>query len=509
MNETIPPDEWRQPGAAAISKLRERKIVFLFCLLAAVHVLIFSAVFPFFNNVDEQAHFDLVVKYSQGHVPQTMESPSSETTPYVAIFSTLEYLWPSNNFPDAQFPPPWTQPMEKIAPQLVSREASWSKTTNHDSSQPPLYYALAGAWWRLGKICGFHDGVLLYWLRFLNVIFVAVIVWLGWIASRLVFPENFFLHLGVPALLAFMPQTAFYSINNDVLSPLCFGAAFVCLVKLLRAEIPDARLGTAAGLALAATFLTKVSNLPLLAVALAAWLLKIVRLAKAGKLRASLPSLASLFFCAGLPVAAWLAWCKINFGDFTGSAPKIHILGWTLKPFDEWWHHPIFSPQGLFTFLSRLLATFWQGEFSWHSQPLALSAANVIYFAFSILLAGIALLNLLPRFKIASAQRQALWFGFWCFMAAVGFLGFLSIIYDFHDCYYPSREQPYFISGRLMLGALIPFMLFFGFGLDCAMKRLGLPAKFFVLAVLILFMLISEIAADWPAFSSKYNWFHM
>ncbi len=49
-------------------------------------------------------------------------------------------------------------------------------------------------------------------------------------------------------------------------------------------------------------------------------------------------------------MAAWMAWCKINFGDFTGSALKIQFLGWTHKPFAEWFHHPIFTRAGLLVF---------------------------------------------------------------------------------------------------------------------------------------------------------------
>ena len=40
-----------------------------------------------------------------------------------------------------------------------------------------------------------------------------------------------FIRLAVPALIACLPQTTFYAINNDILTPLTFGAAFV-----LRAE---------------------------------------------------------------------------------------------------------------------------------------------------------------------------------------------------------------------------------------------------------------------------------
>ena len=60
-----------------------------------------------------------------------------------------------------------------------------------------------------------------------------------------------------------------------------------------------------------------------------------------------------------------------------------------------------------------------------------------------------------------------------------------------------------------MLGALIPFLLLFSFGLDRLFKKIGNGAKFSVLAALILFMLATEITIDWPIFPNPYNWFHM
>jgi hypothetical protein len=495
----------------AFARSRERRLVLLLGCAAAVHVFIYSAAFPFFNTVDEQSHFDLAVKYSEGHVPRALERVSTNATPYVVIYGTHEYLWASNNFPIEQFPPPWTQPMEKIAPQLLSWQASWNNVTNHEAAQPPLYYTLTGLWWHCGKACGFHDGFLLYWVRFLNIVFVVALVWLGFVAARMIFPKNLFLKVGVPALLAFFPQTVFYSIQNDVLSPLCFGAAFICLVKLLRTDAPGVRLGTATGLALAATFLTKISNLPLLAVSGAVVLFTVSRLARSGELRAAFPALASLALCAGLPIGGWLAWTKCHFGDFTGTAAKIQFLGWTHKSFGEWWQHPIFTPHGLWTFLSTLLATFWQGEFLWHRQPLASPVVNVIYAVSSIGFIGVAVAALLSRSTAATGpQRQALWFGFWCLVAAVMFLGFLSIIYDFQDCFYPSRAHPYFTSGRLMLGALIPFLLLLLYGMDCALSwTKNRWAKPLALVGLILFMLISEFTINRMMFSNAYNWFHM
>ncbi|HTY86604.1 MAG TPA: DUF2142 domain-containing protein [Candidatus Acidoferrum sp.] len=490
---------------------RERRVIWLFCLLAAVHVVVFSAAFPFFNNVDEQIHFDLVVKYSQGHLPRSLDSISAEAVPYAVLFGSPEFVGIPTNQPGRQFPPPpWHQPVDEVRQTLAAKTEAWHNVVNHEASQPPLYYAVAGAWWWLGKWLGFHDGPLLYWLRFLNIFFAVALVWLGYAAARLVFPDREWLRLAVPALLTFLPQTALYSIQNDVLSPLCFGAAFIGLVKWLRAEVPGVQLGALTGLALAATFLTKISNLPLLLVSAGALLLKIWNLAKTGKLRAAGPATAVLLLCAGLPMLAWLAWCMHSFGDFTGTAAKIQFLGWTRKPLGEWWSHPIFSPHGLWTFVSGLLATFWQGEILWHRQPLTLPVVNLIYTIASAGLVGAAVIALHLRSGTTAPQRQALRLALGCVAAAVVFLGFLSIIYDFHDCFYPSREHPYFTSGRLMLGALIPFLLLSLFGLDRILGRVKKPwLRPVVLAAMVLFMLVSEIATDWRLFPNAYNWFHM
>jgi hypothetical protein len=490
---------------------QERKLVFLLCLLAFTRVFIFSAAIPFFNNVDEESHFDLIVKYSRGHVPRSLELASPEATPYVATFGTREFLWPSSIFPIAQFPPPWTQPKEEIGPTLLAREASLNKALNGESAQTPLYYTLAGLWWRLGRVCGFHDGFLLYWLRFLNGFLIVALVWLGFATARMIFPDRPFLKLGVPALLAFLPQSAFYSLQNDVLSPVCFGAAFLCLVRLMRTAVPGVRLGTATGIALAATYLTKISNLPLLAVSGGVVLCKVWRLAREGKLHAAGPGLTALVLCTGLPIAGWLAWTAYNFGDFTGTAAKIQVLGWTRKSFRGWWHHPIFTLRGLSTFVSGLLATFWRGELVWHNQRLASPVTDVFYIFSSLGFVAAALVNLHLKSTVLSAsQRQALCLSLASFLAPLAFLGFLSTVFDFHDCLYPSTAHPYFTSGRLMLGALIPFLLLYLYGLDRVLDLTkGKWIRPMVLTGMILFMLLSEIAIDQKLFSNPYNWYHM
>jgi hypothetical protein len=496
---------------ALVSEAGERKVILLFCFLAAIRVFIFCAAFPLYNSVDEPSHFDLVVRYSHGDLPRSFEPMVDEWTDYYAFYCTPEYLYPPNVFQGGQFPAPlWSQPFKSIAKTLSERKADW-KETNHESSQPPLYYALEGLWWRAGKAIGLKGGQLPYWIRFSNVGFIVALVWLGYVAARMIFPSKPFLRLGVPALLAFIPQTTFYSVNNDVLIPLTFGWAFVYLIQLLQAEMPGLRQGAFLGIALAATYLIKISSIPLVVISLIAVLFKMWSLRKNGKLRSARAAFGALFVCFALPTIIWLTWCKLNFGDLSGSAGKVALLTWTHKPLSEWIEHPIFEPDGFCTFLSGVIATFWQGEFLWHAKPLTVSAVNLIYVILSIVLIFVAIINLYLRpAAVTVPQRQALWLCLGTLIASLAFLGFLSIIYDFHECFYPSRQHPYFTSGRLILGALIPFLLLWLYGLDHVLSRINnVWARPIALMGIIFFMLSAEIKTNLPVFSSEYNWFHL
>ena len=76
---------------------------------------------------------------------------------------------------------------------------------------------------------------------------MAMMVWLGYgyVAARTIAPERLDLRIGVPLLLAFIPQNVFYAMNNDVLSPLCFGVLFLCVLQWLRTNAPSLLLGAA------------------------------------------------------------------------------------------------------------------------------------------------------------------------------------------------------------------------------------------------------------------------
>ena len=217
--------------AESKSYRNEHVLVLLLCIVAALRVFIFSAAFPFFSNIDEDLHFDLITQYSDAQVPRGFDRLKEETLNWIVPYASPEFLFPPEHFPGGKFPAPmWKQQWSKVEPEIAVTRVEWSSEINFESSQPPLYYALASAWWWIGKHLGTAGLQSLYWIRFLNVPLVVLMVWLGYVTARTIAPERLELRIGVPLLLAFIPQNVFYAMNNDVLSPLCFGALFLCVL---------------------------------------------------------------------------------------------------------------------------------------------------------------------------------------------------------------------------------------------------------------------------------------
>jgi hypothetical protein len=494
--------------SAVPSKKWERTVVLFLCIVAMVHVVAFSLAFPPTNNVDEYFHFDLAIRYSHGEIPTQVYPISNEAMNYIARYGTWEYTCVPVAFAGQKYPPPfWTLPADKAAAMIAANSAALQRP-NYEDSQPPLYYVVAGFWWRMGHWLGLEMSNLYYWLRLLDLIIVVAVIVVGYVTACFIFPENLFLRLAVPALIALMPQSEFYSIDNDVLSPLCFGLTFLFLLKWW--QTPSVALGIGLGLAFAATYLTKITNLPLLAVVGAALVLKALQSSRAGKWTTVSPSLAAFLYCAVPPIVLWILWCKSQYGYTFGNLNVLYA-GWKLKPFAQWWHHPIYTPSGLWTYLSGQLGTYWQGEFWWHGQErrMSLPGTDSIYTALSLFLLAMATPALSARFSnIAPGQRLAMQTGLACVLAGLAFFALSSVVYDFQNCVDPSRQHPFFHAGRMILGTLIPFLLLFVYGLDRLLNRFGTAAKFITLAGTMSAMLALEIVTDWPAFFSQYNWFH-
>jgi len=478
-------------------KNHERLIVAALCAIAAVRVFIFVAAFPFFNNVDEQSHFDLVYKYSKGRLPAAaLEKFDPNAAQIIVDSGTGEYF----NFQKESF----------TKEQLAGSVKFLSEENNRETWSWPVYYILAGLWCRLGIIIGMADLRLLYWIRFLDCFIAAAFVWISWLFSRRVFVSDYRPRIALTLLVAFIPQDIFYAITSDVLSPLVFAASFLMLFEIYLGE-KSRVYHFCAGLLVALTFLTKASNIAILPLAIIVILVKIKQAVSQKRIKQYLPALLVFILAAVLPVAYWLGRNYFLYGDIVGSLASERLRTWTRKPFGEFFNHPIFTPSGLFYFLTETTKRFWRGEFVWKLKEMSLSVMDLIYWLASAVFLAVSFLGLLlERKTMVKSYRFAISCGLLAVVLSFAFLAIMSMRYDFGQCFYPSRKMPYFISGRLIAGVILPFLFLYIDGLWRILSKLRFTNLLLVIIVcLAAAETISEVIISLPAFSSTFNWFHL
>lgn len=334
------------------------------------------------------------------------------------------------------------------------------------------------------------------------------LVWLSHRASSSLFPHSVFLIYSLPLLVALLPQDTYYSIQNDTLSPLCFAFTFVLMINYLKTETPSPGQSIPLGLSMAATVLVKVSNTPLLCVVLVFLLVKIRKLHLSKKLKPASLSLFLLFLCMAIPILIWFFWNLSTFGDLTASEDKIKSMGWVHRRLSDWIDHPIFSLDGLYLFWHHLIITFWRGEVVWENKQLAVPALDSFYWISSLICIPLAVV--LIKRKTQPFQQWISFFSLWSFLSLLLFMAVLSVSLDFGNCSYPSREIPFFTSGRLISAALIPFLLLYSQGINHLFSWIKSDRlRLLALGVILIAISYSEISLTRPVFSSGYNWFHI
>lgn len=467
-------------------------------VFAAARVIVYSAAFPLFNNVDEQAHVDLVVKYARGNPPTALANISPDAARLFTLYSSPEYL----SKPDAatQLPPPIWRIAADYPRETEQLENQWQQQPNLESGEPPLYYAIAGGWFRLGEMLSIKGGILVYWVRFLNALPAAALVLLAFLFSRRVTGSPF-TALSSAALVAVIPQDAFYSVASDGWAALWFGIA--CWAVASAAEDSSTAKAALAGLAIAASCLTKLAALPFAVVG------AIVALAVFGSRSKHRALNLSLLTLAGaLPIAGWMMRNRATFGDVTATASKVAALGWVTKPVAQWLPHPLFSVSGAHAWWPELVASFWRGEFVWHWDRIASPGADAFYWISTTLL---VLTGVAAPFLARSSVRERFLHTalFACLAAGIAFIVLLSVRYDFGDCIYPSRAKPYFTSGRLLFAGLLPFAALYASGLDLLTRQMPAIARTAIVAAICIFVTANEAAISAPAFGSRYNFVRM
>jgi hypothetical protein len=297
-----------------------------------------------------------------------------------------------------------------------------------------------------------------------------------------------------------------YGINDDVLSPLSCGLICLGLVRWLKAA--QTVLGAAAltGFGVAAAGLTKMTNLPIVAVTVLAVAYLVLR--PSGRSRRPIAAAVTFAVCAS-PLLAWLIWNKLTLGNFTGSAAKLEVLGFSQKPFAKWFEHRFFSLAGVKDFWFELTASYWRGEITWYRKPIANYYVDCVYSCGTLLLLIAATYGLWKNRD--ARQRFFLMFGLAAFWASVGFLALSSVAIDFGQMgtASPLFGFPGFVCGRLMCGTLIPFAIVAAYGIETLVSsRRSTAWSFGILGALCLTIVTSEIWLHVIVFQSGWNMYH-
>jgi hypothetical protein len=95
-------------------------------------------------------------------------------------------------------------------------------------------------------------------------------------------------------------------------------------------------------------------------------------------------------------------------------------------------------------------------------------------------------------------------------MLSVLLLAALSMAFDFGSSAYPSKASPYFTSGRLLSGSLVPFLIVYIAGLELLLpSRARTFWTWTILATAAAIQVGSEVMLTAEVFRSPFNAFHL
>ena len=500
-----------QPSLATLEKsaaqlTRAQMIIALFCVAASLKILFFSVSLPFFP-LDEELHFDAIYKFAHGY-QKSRDLPGfdHDTAEIIERYHSPQFLRvpdPGRPFVPLAF---WCHPAEEhLPPELQSRTQTWLQLKNIEIDAPPVYYELEAVWFKIGRLMGYSGLFLLYWLRALNAIGYGFFVLFSWMFVRECYPENSYLQLAVPIFLLVFPQDCFLFLIPNALCATFMAATLLLFARLRSVPNRGVFFYLLTGALAAVTALLGFGNF-LVAVPLLFVALLILKDAWGREARNQLLARTiAMLSAAALPMVIWFARNYFVLGNWSGSKSKQEFLTWSAKPLSQWLHHPLFTPSGFAYFVSTLSRNFWRGEVYWASAPRT-AWIDPIYFWLSLILCGTYVVHVFRRRSLNRTQSFADYASIALLVASVLFLAFISLPFDFGRCFYPSRAHPYFVSGRLIIGALLPFLIAFLGGLQILCTRISSRLNPLYVAIgLASGIFVTETVLFIPILSSRFN----
>jgi hypothetical protein len=459
-------------------------------------VFLFAAAFPFFSNVDEQYHLDAIIQYAHGYkLSPSLPRFQPDSADMIALYQSFEFV--------RSVPPKRREAGCPPSPErlMVARflQDHWRAQSNDEVLSPPVYYLAAAAWYKLGDWLRYSGIFHLYWARALQALGYGAFVFFGFLFAQRCYPENHFLHFALPLFLLFFPQDVFSSLNPNALFPLMVAVSLWMIAATIDKPEPGYSGPLLTAAVVAATFLLGYGNWAVaIPIAFSLYLMW-PDPKRSWRQRIIVP------LVGGLPVFLWALRNRLELGDWMGTGPRLRLLGWTAKPISQILHHPIFSANGLTYFLTSSARNFWRGEIVWHGAVMT-SWIDSFYFWSALIFGLIFCLHLFSgRGGRGQLERFADWSCVFVVLASILFLFWISIRFDFGACVYPSRVKPFLISGRLVIGALLPFAVIYLRGIQIAAGKIAHLNPLVVVAVIVVIMAVTETWLMRPVFASPNN----
>jgi len=501
--------------SASVRANRETQLVMALASFAFIRVFAFSSTLPFFNGIDEHLHFDLVQKYARGFLPGPGDATfDAITIGFIAEYGSPEYLRGPEAYESGRVPTPEEMRAEHPlgSPAYRTLVRKYTKLTNLEAEAPPAYYALGGAWMKLGRMLGLERAQLLYWIRWLNPLLAAAVVLLTYQFVRPRCPGDAFRRLGPCVFLAGYPSDLQYGVTPDVLS---IGLGALCFFGLVRMREAPRRIvvSIATGLVIGIAFLNKYPNVIFAGVAFVLFLMALREASRPRALRWELLHWSLLGLAAAGPALWWLERNLRLLGSVTGAHRKVEAMGWSYNGLEQILAHPILGVRGWFEFVPTLLNTFWQGEFGWHGKSTHDGAVDAMYTTTSLVFLGAALVGWLRAGRAGRSALRPEGIALLVLGASIAVLAGLSTLFDYGREEGPlSRAFPYFASGRLIAGAVVPFAIVYCNGIERVWSRAPAPwaqrGPWLVLCAVLAIALGWQLAVFHDAFWSSWNWYN-
>ncbi len=397
-----------------------------------------------------------------------VETPKWQAPDEPAHYNYVVYLAENCRFPVLQMGDYPHEYLAEIKAAKFPPEMS-IEPIRYEYHQPPLYYFVAAAIYRIATPLGFEIQFLA--LRLLSVLLGAMFLVVAYSTVREIFPENPFLALTATAVIATVPMFIAVSaaINNDTLSDLILALVIWLGVREIRAGL-SRRQVLVLGLLVALALLTKTTIY--VPVMLSVPVAFIVRGRKWGW--NSFVQRLGAVYGLGLVLSSW--WFIRNALTYGG----LDLFGWNRhdsivvgQPTTAQW----IADQGLARtvqdFFTVSFRSFW-AQFGW----MGVLIDSRLYALLGIVSAAVALGFVLWLWRIARNRALLASFQRWALLLLLLVLLVVAMAHVSYNVKFVQHQ------GRYLFPALVPIGLAFALGISewsllaaHLIARLGLPHR--------------------------------